>query len=235
MHSPRIHSSSGSSRQIPLSGGDAFTLVELLAVIVIIGILVAIIIPVAGHVRESARTATCQSNLRQIGHTLQVFLNDSKQRLPVALGSQPNGTTGAWDYTLLLYHVPESRAQETGILPHGIFACPSTNRRSRGIASASSFAINLNISDARWGPVLMPIDTIPAPSRTYFATDSDQREFYHSNKSLFETPGTNITKAAKDRHRGRLNMLFVDGSVKAIDIDRMPWMGNQHNIPWGYR
>lgn len=43
-----------------------FTLIELLTVIAIIGILAAIIIPTVGKVRESARTAQCASNLRQI-------------------------------------------------------------------------------------------------------------------------------------------------------------------------
>ncbi len=42
-----------------------FTLIELLTVIAIIGILAAIIIPTVGKVRESARKAVCQSNLRQ--------------------------------------------------------------------------------------------------------------------------------------------------------------------------
>jgi len=42
-----------------------FTLIELLTVIAIIGILAAILIPVVGRVRESARNSVCQSNLRQ--------------------------------------------------------------------------------------------------------------------------------------------------------------------------
>ncbi|MDR1284179.1 MAG: prepilin-type N-terminal cleavage/methylation domain-containing protein [Opitutaceae bacterium] len=56
----------------------AFTLVELLTVIAIIGILAAIIIPVVGKVRASARSATCLSNLRQIGIATQMYLTENK-------------------------------------------------------------------------------------------------------------------------------------------------------------
>lgn len=44
----------------------AFTLIELLTVIAIIGILAAILIPVTANVRESARQTKCASNIRQV-------------------------------------------------------------------------------------------------------------------------------------------------------------------------
>lgn len=60
----------------------AFTLIELLTVIAIIGILAAIIIPTVGKVRATANKAKCASNLRQLATACINYANDAKSQLP---------------------------------------------------------------------------------------------------------------------------------------------------------
>src|SRR5690348_11021219 len=78
----------------------AFTLIELLVVIAIIAILAAILFPVFAQAREAARKATCQSNLKQIGSGLLMYIQDYDETYPVNDygGNQPfTYWTQPWD------------------------------------------------------------------------------------------------------------------------------------------
>ena len=50
-----------------------FTLIELMVVVLIIGILVAVAIPVFGNTANHARDTTCIANLRTIGGALEQY------------------------------------------------------------------------------------------------------------------------------------------------------------------
>jgi prepilin-type N-terminal cleavage/methylation domain-containing protein len=123
------------------------TLVELLVVVAIIGILAALMLPAVQAARETARRATCQNNLRQIGAALHLY-HDSHGELPIGCldrrvpHSNPAGRQHAWSAAILpqleeaslwqrinfaaAYDSPANAEAATVVVP--VYFCPSTVR-----------------------------------------------------------------------------------------------------------
>src|SRR3569623_1095459 len=90
---------------------NGFTLIELLVVIAIIAILAAILFPVFAQARAKARQASCLSNMRQLGTSTAMYVQDYDEQfyphrfncdggsacnpLMTANGGQFNGITGS--------------------------------------------------------------------------------------------------------------------------------------------
>ena len=65
---------------------NGFTLVELLVVIAIIGLLVALLLPALGSVRESANRTMCASRMRQCGIAMHTYAESHAGYLPRVTG-----------------------------------------------------------------------------------------------------------------------------------------------------
>jgi prepilin-type N-terminal cleavage/methylation domain-containing protein len=76
----------------------AFTLIEMLVVLLIIGLLAAILFPVLKSARESGYQAACATNLHQIYLAVQLYKTDEGE-YPASLGSLLGDTDNLADYT----------------------------------------------------------------------------------------------------------------------------------------
>ena len=84
-----------------------FTLVELIVVMGILGLLIALVLPITAAVTDKAHEAACMSNLREIGNALEVYRQKSDRNLPFASPlpsgdpfSPPDGLNGALQYII---------------------------------------------------------------------------------------------------------------------------------------
>jgi prepilin-type N-terminal cleavage/methylation domain-containing protein/prepilin-type processing-associated H-X9-DG protein len=75
---------------------QGFTLIELLVVVAIISLLAAILFPVFARAREQARKASCQSNLKQIGIAVMMYVQDYDETYPARSMYSQGGTTYLW-------------------------------------------------------------------------------------------------------------------------------------------
>ncbi len=159
-----------------ISSRQAFTLVELLTVIVIIGLLAGLLLPAIGAAREAARRAQCLDRMRQVGIAFHTYVAANKG-LPGyvnRLGTYSVGTdsTGgailngtpkvlSWvaailpelgeqkRYDLLYKDVPVQSDLQSAImnLALPILICPSAYKTPEEYYPALSFVVNCGPSE----------------------------------------------------------------------------------------
>lgn len=86
-----------------LEPARGFTLIELLVVLVVIGLLMAILLPVLSRARAHGRQSACLAQLHSLGQALAMYADDHDGRLPNA---NPTGTVldpAATDAVLVAY------------------------------------------------------------------------------------------------------------------------------------
>lgn len=216
-----------------------FTLIELLVVIAIIAVLMSILFPVFERSRENARSATCMSNLKQVGMAALMFVQDNDDNVVPYLY---DATRPDWGYT--------ATAQNTywydGLkpyLPNGrsnaVYYCPSNQDYTLSSPKFLSYAIN-EAMDRSWIKTAYGLtrkdnsssatSTLKDIASTAWIIDADGVAGISFRKDREPT-----AKRLRWRHAGgtRANILFLDGHCKSISSSEVDYTAECNKF-WGW-
>ena len=218
---------SPASRQVKLY---SFTLIELLVVIAIIAILAAMLMPALSKARETAKTASCTSNIRQVGMAAITYGADTSFYPPKffvdASGKRIKGITwmgttyGSTDYEptwadflMQMGYLPRSCQKKKStryVAAAGILKCPENSRETSGKCFLSDRDGHLASYSANY------------PGYVYNAgCDSND-----SSVEKFWGPGFGHNtgmKVSRVRYPSS-TMLFADGSYVALESNAIDYM-----------
>ena len=187
-----------------------FTLIELLVVIAIIAILAAILFPVFSRARESARTISCASNLKQIGLGFAMYIEDTNGIYPLAATSiawdAVDATKGTAAWMQQLYPYLKNKQ---------ILKCASDSQSdySYFMSARAAYIAAGNIgaaTDER--RIQNPSLFVIAGDTQGFQTFDADKDDYTQNCVGGQANGTPFQPW--QMHNGGQNILFADGHVK---------------------
>jgi prepilin-type N-terminal cleavage/methylation domain-containing protein len=197
---------------------NGFTLVELLAVIGIVVVLIAMLLPALTRSREAANRAACLSNLRQVHQAFQLYALDNHYQVPIGyrtVSKQYNSmvfsTTGGNQWVLfgLLY--------QTGYLkdPRMLF-CPSEGNSKFMYNTADNPWSTTPTANIQSGYALRPqlqipddLTAIPVAMQPFAMPKLNQ----FRNRAMMADLTSSYTRVVT-RHGNGINVLYGNGSVR---------------------
>jgi prepilin-type processing-associated H-X9-DG protein len=190
--------------------------------------LAAILIPVVGRVRQSARATQCSGNLRGIGMAALMFAGDNRGQLPrpyVATDPtsdpDPNKVRSTWERRMVTYLTANTEAEV-----RRRYICPAASPVPASGSSEMTYAMSrfLRVSaiDYRLSklpqPVLLMVD-IPTVGWDEVLPWNSSTYSYAQRVPMF-------------RHGDKQNGVFTDGHVEAMRPDRAGAFTGQTPNAW---
>ncbi|MBM3476097.1 MAG: DUF1559 domain-containing protein [Armatimonadetes bacterium] len=211
---------------------QGFTLIELLVVIAIIAILAAILFPVFARAREKARQASCQSNQKQIGLAVMMYVQDYDESY------RHNWPQPSWN-SYIRDHAPYIKNTQIWLCPslEGDTGCPCGY--AAGAADPTyipdNYAFNPFTTRQWYGNLAgKKLSSIQSPAETILCCDARRGDWVHTAEWCWgDGRGTKACNPGiANVHNGVANAAFLDGHVKAQQVPNVS-PGNVNPAPPG--
>ena len=117
----------------------AFTLIELLIVVAIIGIMAGLLLPALSGAKARARQVKCLNNLRQTSLGLRLWAHDNGEKYPWQIAATAGGSAGSADWG------DNFRACSNELSTPHILLCP-TDKTRKAASNWVSMAADVSVS-----------------------------------------------------------------------------------------
>ncbi len=197
-----------------------FTLVELLTVIAIIGVLVAITIPVVGGMRKKAHTSKATSNIRHLVIANLAYASEHKGKVPPRYkqNSDPTWQVAVAPYLGTLIPSLSIDIARMRRDPETIFNVPDSKPYDERGAAAASIARNWLLPSAQWN---YQMNVVSAPARIILLGECEEKNFDEVSGlredliTAAANSGTALPGFRRDNETKAL-MGYCDGHVQAL-------------------
>ncbi len=196
---------------------SGFTLIELLVVIAIIAILAALLLPALNRAKDSARTAYCLNQLRQVGLATRLYADENGDVFPRSQHSAFAHRELPWERALApQFNKAGTDSATLSNLAATIYRCPADRAPPPRISYGLNVYFELEVLEES------PIDyrrvtLIPKPSATV-AFAEVVGDIDHLMAQDWITRQDAEGEVAFDRHQHRSNFTFVDGHSRKLPL-----------------
>lgn len=237
-----------------VSGSRAFTLLELLVTMGILGILCALLTPGLMRAREAAKQIHCVNNLRQLGVAITSYAGENDDWMPSCF-KQYTAVVGATNkYWVYLVHPYLSGGMTWGgtyATTSPVLHCPAGSQtvwpyydiQPGGVFKGVNYVYNDHLGwfepnpdvPANYTYRMRKISSCARPAEIALILDGNGRRMH------FELANqANLVEFIGFRHNNSANCLFVDGHVSILDLcsytndqlKRLTMAGNAYPEDW---